>query len=165
MPLSFEQDVLDNSPFLLSAYGNHLALGFRGTPTFVARCHNWAINTGVIGPEARVMWYQGECGRLGYVCPKTMRAIRRGVFLQLRAEIILAGEIPLKADHSRDDDWNGEGEMLEYNDYAIARLGLKRTKAFMRDHIVRDSFLVSRPSIAHIYSVTSTRPDQQNTDE
>lgn len=134
---------------MLASYGSNLALGFKGDPSFIERCFNWASNTGVLRPGAQLYWYYGEGGRLAYVCPKSLKAIKLGLFRQFQAEIILNKEVPLKADHSRDDEWMEANEgkdlpIVEHEDYKIARLAAQRAGQFLKDHMIHDSFFLRR---------------------
>lgn len=162
--LTLTDDVAANGPFMLAHYGAYYALGFKGEPDFIQRCFNWAVNTGVIGPGGQIQWfYEAETGRLAYVCPKSLHAIKRGLFLQFQAEIIQAKEVALKADHSRDDEWidvhhagnKFDGTpLIDYNDYQIARLAGKRVKEFLRDHVVKDAFFLRKSeSVGPIYGM------------
>ena len=152
-------DIEQNYPWMLSSYGSNLALGFKGTPDFIARCFNWAVNTGVVGPGGQLIWYyEAETGRLAYICPKSLRAIKRGLYLQFQAEIILGKEVPVKKDRSKDEEWheNPEGDLLEFHDWQIARLAGKRVKMFMKNHIVKDSFFLRFPeSVGNVFGLAS----------
>lgn len=147
------EDVQANHPFLLSSYGETTALGFRGSTEFIERCFNWVCNTGIVGPSSRLNWLY-ERGGVAYICAKSKRAIFRGLVLQLTAEIALAKEVPYKADHSRDDDWEGDPDKrIELDHYRIAKLAVKRAKLFWEQHVMKDSFMLDRPqSTTHIYT-------------
>lgn len=157
-------DVKNNGPFMLSTYGAHYALGFKGTPDFIHRCFNWAVNTGVVGKGGQLMWYyEAETGRLAYVCPKSLKAIKNGLYLQFQAEIIMNREIAPLEDRSRDDEWIEKHHVEEsfdgtptskYDDWKIARLAARRVKEFMKDHIIKDSYFLHRPeSLGNIYGL------------
>lgn len=156
------QDVQANTPWLISSYGENLALGFKGDPDFIERCYNWATNTGVIGKGARLNWYYERItGRLAYVCPKNVDVILAGLKLQFRAEIIMAHEVSPLHDRTQDDDWEGEGEMrIGYDEDKIDSLAAQRADAFMRDHVIRDSFVLDKlTQTAPIYSLGTLLSD------
>lgn len=160
--LTLLQDVQNNGPFMLAHYGSNLALGFKGEPDFIRRCFNWAMNTGVIRSAGQLSWYyEQDTGRLAYVCPKSMKAIKMGLFLQFQAEIILNKEIQLLVDHSRDDEWIEENKetvipIVQHQDQKIARLAAKRVKEFMKDHVIFDSFFLKRiESVAMPYGLAA----------
>jgi len=142
---------------LLSSYGSNLALGFQGTPDFIERCFNWAVNTGVVGRGARLSWFQGiEAGKLAYICPQGLKSIEKGLYLQHRAEIIMTREFPLVADHTRNDEYVGHPNRLIQYDRRVSTLAKERTAAFVRDCIIHDAFLAKRPeSIGHVYGLGS----------
>lgn len=144
------EDVSLNEPFLLSSYGENLALGFKGTPDFIERCHNWAVNTGVIGLGQSLHWYyERVTGKLAYVCPKNHAAIERGLALQFRAEIIQAKEIPpLKEGWTEDDEFE-----LELDEKRVDALANQRAKTFMAENVIKDSFVLGRSqSVGDVYS-------------
>ncbi len=142
----------DVGEWLISSYGENLALGFKGSPSFIRRCHNWAVNTCVINRGQSLHWYhEAVTGKLAYVCPRDMAAIENGLAAQFRIEIILAQEVPLLK-----NGWDDETEwpVVEYDEAAIERLARQRAQTFMRDRIVRDNFVLSRCSdIATVYGV------------
>lgn len=143
---------------MLAHYGSNLALGFKGEPDFIRRCFNWAMNTGVIRSAGQLSWYyEQDTGRLAYVCPKSMKAIKMGLFLQFQAEIILNKEIPLKNDRSKEENWeDSDLPLIEHQDQKIARLAAKRVKEFMKDHVIFDSFFLKRiESVAMPYGLAS----------
>lgn len=154
------QDVTANSPFMLSTYGNNLALGFKGESSFIYRCFNWAVNTGVIGLGAQLNWYyERETGRLAYVCPKNQAAILAGLMLQFRAEIIGAKEIAPIEDLYDDDN----GPILVLDEEKIDALASQRASKFMIDHVIRDSFMLNRPaSMGNVYSVSESRNSEES---
>ncbi len=152
------EDLIAHGPWLVSSWGENLALGFKGPTSYIERSFNWATNTGVIGRGARLCWYhEAVTGKLAYVCPKSRRAIKRGVLLQIAAEIRLSREVPLLADHSKDDDWDGPPEdMIVWDDYRIYKAASKRANAFMDEHVIRDSFILDRDGgVGSEYSVGS----------
>ena len=71
--MTLSQDIADNSPLLLSAYGLHLALGFKGSPDFIRRCYNWAINHGIA--KGDLHWPFDKTGRLAYILVENREVI------------------------------------------------------------------------------------------
>lgn len=142
----------DVGEWLISSYGENLALGFKGSPSFIRRCYNWAVNTCVIHRGQSLHWYhEAVTGKLAYICPRDVAAIERGLAVQFRAEIIQNREVPLLK-----DGWNDETEepVIEYDEPAIDQLAGGRARAFMAERIVRDNFVLGRPSdVAPIYSL------------
>ncbi len=161
VPVGLVADLQANSPWLISSYGEHLALGFRGSPDFIQRCFSWAVNTQVIGLGAQLNWFYGRDGRLAYICPKSVDVILTGLRLQFRAEIIAAREVPLLEDHTGDDEWEGDAETrLVYDEERIAALASQRADAFMLEHTMRDSFVLDKlTSIAPTYELGYLRAD------
>ncbi len=142
----------DVGEWLISSYGENLALGFKGSPSFIRRCYNWAVNTCVIGRGQSLHWYyEAVTGKLAYVCPRDMAAIEAGLAAQFRAEIIQNREVPLLK-----DSWDDETEspVVEFDEARIDAMASQRAKAFMTDRIVRDNFVLSRASdVAPIYGL------------
>ncbi len=154
----------DAGEWLISSYGENLALGFKGSPSFIRRCYNWAVNTSVIRRGQSLHWmYEAVTGKLAYICPQDAATIERGLAAQFRVEIIQNREIaPLK------DEWNEEADerVLELDEAAIDRLALQRAQAFMRDRIVRDNFVLSRTSdVAPIYGLGQVAHTSSGSDE
>lgn len=164
MPATLFQDVIENgSPWLISSWGENLALGFKGSPPYIQRCFNWAVNTGVVSKGARLNWFhEAVTGKLAYVCPKSRRAIRRGVLLQLWAESRMAAAAEVRAtkvsstlatfvSETEDDGWE-----VRLHHWPLARAAVRQARAFMEDHIVRDSFVLDRAGgLGNVYSVGS----------
>ena len=150
----------DQGDWLISSYGANLALGFKGTPDFIERCFNWAVNTGVVHKGQQLNWfYEAVTGKLAYVCPKSVAAIERGLALQFRAEIVQSREIPpLKEGWTEDDEWE-----LELDETKIEDLARARARAFMAERLIRDNFVIARPqSVGTVYSLGSLwRPSEE----
>lgn len=147
-PVSLRDDVGD---WLISSYGENLALGFKGSTDFIRRCYNWAANTGVIHKGQKLNWFhEAVTGRLAYVCPKSVEQILAGLTLQFQAEIIQSREVlPLKEGWTEDDEW-----VLELDEIKVEDLARARARAFMEERVVRDSFVLDRLTrIGDTYSV------------
>ncbi len=142
----------DVGEWLISSYGENLALGFKGSPSFIRRCYNWAVNTCVINRGQSLHWYhEAVTGKLAYVCPRDIAAIEQGLAAQFRVEIIQSREVPLLK-----DGWNDETEspVIEFDEARISVLASARARAFMADRIVRDNFVLSRCSeVAAVYGL------------
>lgn len=150
----------DAGDWLISSYGANLALGFKGTPDFIERCFNWAVNTGVVHKGQRLCWFhEAVTGKLAYVCPKSIAAIERGLALQFRAEIVLSREIPpLKEEWTEDDEF-----VLELDEERLDELAGQRAKVFMAERLIRDSFVLGRPQgVGEVYGLGSLwRPSEE----
>ncbi len=160
-PVGLVADVSANGPWLISSYGEHLALGFKGNADFIERCFSWAVNTQVIGLGAQLNWFYGRDGRLAYICPKSEDVILAGLRLQFRAEIIAAREVPPLEDHTADDEWAGsDEERIVYNEAEIDALAGRRAAAFMADYVIRDSFVLDKlTQIAPTYELGYLRAE------
>ncbi len=148
-PISLVDDMA-NGTLHMCSQGNGIALAFYGSPDFITRWFNWAVNTAVIGRSAQLNWFlEKQTGRLAYICPKTREDVMRGLALQFRWEIIRDREIPLLTEGTHTET---EEPLTEFADARIDALAAARAEQFMKDHIKVDSTILQRPrNIAPIY--------------
>lgn len=149
-PISLIDDMANGSLHMCSQ-GNGIALAFHGSPDFIQRWFNWAVNTAVIGRHAQLNWYfERQTGRLAYVCPRSRDDVLRGLALQFRWEIIRDREIPLLTDTL---DAETQEPLTEFAEERIESLARAKAEAFMATHIRVNSLILQRPSnLAPIYS-------------
>jgi len=140
--------------FLLTHWGDSLALGFRGEPDFIRRCYNWAINRDVAKGELH--WPFDKDGRLAYVLVENHAAIERGLAEQFRDEIILTHEVPWE----REARWDNEADIYfegEVNQTKVDQLAAKRAADFMATHVTSEPFLLKLPtSLAPVYETAGS---------
>ena len=137
----------ENGKYLLSFYGNSLALGFKGDNDFIRRSFNWAHNHEVT--KGSLHWFYGDGGKLAYVLIKSREDIVSGFARQFRAEIIMNHEIPSLRDEF--DPENGES-ILEYDEKKIDKLAQKRAEEFFAERVELENFLSRIPmSLAPVY--------------
>lgn len=147
-------DATTNGQFLLTYWGNDLALGFRGEPDFIRRCHNWAVNHDLAKGELH--WPFDKTGRLAYVLVEGRDAIARALAAQFYGEIVTSHEVPWVNDCT----WNPEDDTFtegEVDETAVAKLAASRAEAFLSEHVKTEPFLMKLPtSMAPTYEMTST---------
>jgi hypothetical protein len=144
----------ESGKFLLSFYGNILALGFKGEKDFIRRCHNWAHNYSIT--SGGLHWFYEQGGALAYVLVKSRDDILRGLAQQFRADIIISREIlPLKEELNYEFDPENEESALKYNEKKIEKLAWERAENFFKERVELENFLSRIPtSIAPAYEVS-----------
>ena len=149
-PVSIMDD-LANGDLYIGTFGNTLALVFHGSLDFITRWYNWAVNTGTIGRNAQLNWYDRGSTSLAYVCPQNREVVLRGLALQFEAEMLRERAVTVAAIH---DDETEELDVM-WDAAHLRTLAAAKAEAFMRDHIAVDRVIIERAkSVAPIYDLS-----------
>ncbi len=140
-------DVPANGKLYVCSHAGGVAMGFEGHPDFIARWFNWAHNTAVIGPNARLHWYaKGYVGSLGYVCADSIADIKRGLALQFAWEIRKDWEIAPTVYRVIDQETN-EHETI-WPQAEIDALAAGRAEEFFAERVIlneREGVVFAKP--------------------
>ncbi len=124
---------LQHGQLFLCSYGNGVALAFKGTPGFIYRWFNWAINTGVIPPSSPLNWFYGrDSGQIAYICPKRREDVVRGLAETFHQEILR------ERFTTRGATWDDE---------QIAPLARQRAEDFLTAYVEIDPTVLSNLSV------------------
>lgn len=144
------EDVEHYGRLYLGSYAKDVAMGFQGTPEFIARWFNWAVNTSVITRGSSLNWLYCERGPLAYVCAKSREVVRAGLARQFAWDIVTNREVPVTV--VRDPETE-EVETL-WDEEVVRAMADQRAADFMRDHITMGSSVFSRShSVAPVFEV------------
>lgn len=144
---------MNNGDLYLVPYGSGIALVFSGSPDFINRWFNWAINTSVIGQNSSLNWWlDGHPGTVAYICPKSRDVIRRGLIQQFGWEIVENREIEV----TRTVDKDGEYIDSFWDEAKVTALAEERADSFMANHIKTTGMVLERnQTLAPIYGTAS----------
>lgn len=139
--VNLRDDVPANGELFIVTRGEGVSLALQGGPDFIARWHNWAVNTGLIGAQAGLHYYLArQVGQLAYVCVPSVTAIRQALAMQFAWEIRRDREIaPLQEGWWPDDD---HYEPAVWPEEQIAVLAAERADAFVTERMAINSVLL-----------------------
>jgi hypothetical protein len=120
--------------FLITWWGNGIALGFKGELKAIERCYNWASNTGV---TRGILHWIYDIASIGYVLTN-QNDLMKGLIAQFRAEIIMSKEIPLLEDRIEEET---QEIIIEYNEPLIHKMAVEKANEFMKSKIVVENFM------------------------
>lgn len=149
--VKIRDDVPANGTLHVCSEGNGIALAFQGSPDFIERWHNWAVNTAVIGPNAQLNWYLTKhTGSIAYVCPRTRAAVVRGLALQFAWEAVRDREVAFLSVL----DPETEEPTVTWTEDGAVQIGQERAEVFYREHVRADGFVIERPkNLAPVYEL------------
>lgn len=147
-------ETLAHGKMTISTGGRGYYLAFHGPAEVIRALHNWSVNTGVISPSQRLHWYsRGLEGNVAYVCPRDIKAVKRGLCLQLSWEMVRDREVPVEV--IRDDD--GDFVCVRWDERRVNWLAMRRAIALFRDHVRTSGIILDREDgePAEIYHLRS----------
>lgn len=153
-PVRMRDDVGVHGELSIGSHGSGLELVFDGSPDFIARWFNWAVNTGVVGRNSRLHYYlRGHVGSVAYVCPRNRAAVLRGLTLQFAHEILAAGEVAKVM--TRDPET--EVPETTWDEALVEQMAGERAVAFMKDHMPTKCLLLQRREQEAVEAATVTQ--------
>lgn len=142
---------LKDGELFWSSYARGIALVFSGTRTFIDQWFNLAVNRGIVGPGAKLLWYEGGYqGSVAYVCPRDKDAVRRGLIAQFGWELVRDRAVPV----TRLTDPETETITLHWDEAAVEERATLLADDFIARHIRTSGIVLDRPkTYGHVYEV------------